>query len=511
MKHNKKILLKAVMCFAISATLFLQGSIDALAITTKFCVPTISDQFTPDNVIYKSPNLNIQAEKWGYGLSANILNTSNVSSLLAELHGNVSPSSYGKAILGIYMNGTGLSDSDAASIAGAGWTNIELYYDTYFVGGCAPSGAMTPYVGKAGTENASAASASATLSTAGITENIAMVEVSGVNMAQVNYILYEPDFKFLSGQNLYSYKYIADLDVFVTVPESYWGSYDANFLEIYDLQLAEADVNGLYVTLTQSLPEDIVVTADEISVLRENPPVTEVTTSSTEHSSAGNPGNLTTDTSNKTTTETSDETTTEASDETTDESFDDNDTASLGNKDVTQNSSKVNTSDNTEETHESENESTNNDALVISNSDNTVAWIFAEGQSPENFTAEASVEVLTETEISVDFAYSGQLPQGTEVTVQIPPETCAYQDGDTLYFYYCNPESNQREFVSEGTYQGNQVTFQINHCSEYVISSIGPDATEITGNSNTTWILLAAIGVTVCGIIAGIVIFKKKK
>lgn len=488
MKRHKKILLNGILCLTFFMIVFWHSAMDVFAINTKFCVPTISNQFTPDNVIYKSPNLNIQAEKWSYGLSANILNTSNVGSLLAELHANVSPSGYSKAILGIYMEGAGLSDSDAAAIAGAGWTDIELYYDTFFVGGCAPSGAMTPYVGKVGAENAAAANAAAILETASITENIAMVEVSGVNMARVNYILYEPEFKFLNGKNLYSYKYIADLGVFVAVPETYFGSYDANFLEFFDLQLAEADANGLYVTLTQSLPEDIVVSADQVPVLRANPPATPPNTPSTGNSTENPALNSSGVTNDGTSTESTKETSTGTSNETSTETSDETTTETSAGK-----------------------EPTNSDALVISNTEDTVEWTFTGGQSPANFTAEATIEVINETEISVDFAYSGELPQGTEVTVQIPTDKVEYQEGDTLYFYYCNPETNQRDFVSEGTYQESQVTFQINHCSEYVISTIAPDAAENTSHGNTIWILFAAISVAVCGTVAGIVVFKKKK
>jgi hypothetical protein len=71
----------------------------------------------------------------------------------------------------------------------------------------------------------------------------------------------------------------------------------------------------------------------------------------------------------------------------------------------------------------------------------------------------------------VNFAYSGELPEGTEVTVQIPQEIVTYTEGMELFLYYCNPETQMREFVSSGTYTEHQVTFSIYHCSEYVITS----------------------------------------
>lgn len=108
---------------------------------------------------------------------------------------------------------------------------------------------------------------------------------------------------------------------------------------------------------------------------------------------------------------------------------------------------------------------------LIPNTEGTVQWKMAPGLVPENFTAEAVVAPVDEAEVSVDFAYSGELPEGTEVTVQIPQETVTYTDGMELFLYFCNPENEMREFVSSGTYQEQQVTFAIEHCSAYVITS----------------------------------------
>lgn len=194
------------MCFALSMTLFFQGTINVFAINTQFAVPTIEKDWIPDNCKYKSPNLNILVCKWGYGLVADVLNTSNIDTLLAELHANVSTAGNSRSILGIYMEGAGLSETNAADIANDGWTEVELYYESFLVGGSAPTGAMTPSIAKTTDENAMTI-----LSEAGITENIAMVSVSGVNMTWANYILHEAEFNFLKGKTLYSYKFIPDL------------------------------------------------------------------------------------------------------------------------------------------------------------------------------------------------------------------------------------------------------------------------------------------------------------
>lgn len=481
MKTNRKTLLKAIMCFILSMTLFLQGSMNVFAINTKFDVPTIEKDWTPDNCKYKSPNLNIMVCKWGYGLVADVLNTSNIDTLLAELHANVSPAGNSRSILGIYMEGAGLSETNAADIANAGWTEVELYYESFLVAGSAPTGAMTPSVAKTTDENAMTI-----LSEAGITENIAMVSVSGVNMTWANYILHEAEFNFLKGKTLYSYKFIADLGVFVPIEETYFGTYGANFLELYDLQKAEEDVNGIYVTLTQSLPETVVVSADQVNVLREaasvTPPASEVSTKPSTPSQNEPATESETVSDNETVTES----------ETITETVAENEPAT------------------DEKMPEVSKETEGTSALVVANTDDTVEWKFANGQGPENFTAEATVKAISETEVSVDFAYSGMLPEGTEVTVKVPNDNVNYQEGDTLYLYYCNPETSQRDFVDEGEYVGSKVTFKINHCSEYVITTIGPNDVESAGGSMPIWIIGLVCGMMACGVV-GFVIFKKKK
>ena len=70
----------------------------------------------------------------------------------------------------------------------------------------------------------------------------------------------------------------------------------------------------------------------------------------------------------------------------------------------------------------------------------------------------------------MDCAYSGELPEGTQVTLSLPSETVTYTEGTELFLYYCNPNTQMREFVSSSAYTEGQVTFAIYHCSEYVIT-----------------------------------------
>lgn len=69
-------------------------------------------------------------------------------------------------------------------------------------------------------------------------------------------------------------------------------------------------------------------------------------------------------------------------------------------------------------------EDSNENKITVTSKDETVAWTFANGAVPEKFTAEAKLEVMS-----------------------------------------------AKEFVSEGTAKDGKVTFAIDHCSEYIITT----------------------------------------
>lgn len=173
---------------------------------------------------------------------------------------------------------------------------------------------------------------------------------------------------------------------------------------------------------------------------------------------------------------------------------------------------------------------------IVTNEDESIEWTFANKDIPENFTAEATVEVSSEKEVIVDFAYSGKLPEGTQVTIQLPDDASINKDGEKLFFYYYNPETQAREFVSEGMVQDGKVTFAIKHCSEYIITTEAPvaedlitdgamdeitdDGTTDDGTADDTtdeastpdFIPIIGVGVVVIAIgVAVAVIMKKKK
>ena len=370
----RKSVLRIFLCAVLVFGMVCQGSLKASAINTVFMVPPIDATYVHHNTIYLSPNYNITAIQSSYGTNADILNTTgNISALLAELNANVTPTGDNR-IIGMYMEGAGLSDANAATIRNGGWNKVEMYYDTYFVAGL-PNGAMHPNIQLVDNE-----SIRTVLGRNGFENEFAVLEVTGVNSSWAYLIKYDPGLAFLHGTDVHVYKYQPDLAVFLEVEEVYFDSYDTNFMEWDNPELVDPEINGFYVAVGEALPEAVVCTPDEAAELRANPP-------------------------------------------------------------------------------------------VVSNIEGNVLWKMVPGLIPENFTAEAVVEPASETEVSVSFEYSGELPEGTEVTVQIPQETVTYAEGAELYLYYCNPDTGLREFVSSGTYAQQQVTFAIYHCSDYVITS----------------------------------------
>ncbi|MBR4304880.1 MAG: hypothetical protein IKT81_06075 [Clostridia bacterium] len=369
-------ILSGIMCAVLVFCAVFAAAPEARAITTVFMVPPISPTYVHHNTLYLSPNYNITALSWGYGTTVDILNTTgDIDSLLSEVFANVTPKG-GERIMGIYMEGAGLSDKNAADIAAAGWTKMEMYYETYMVA-CPPVGATHPDI-----QLVTNARIDSVLKGAGFDEQFAVLEVSGVNSTWAYLIKYDASLSFLRGKDVKVYKYLVDLGVFVEVEEVYFDSYDRNFLEWDHPQLVEADMNGLYVAVGQALPQELVYTAQAAADLRATPP-------------------------------------------------------------------------------------------VVSNTEGNVQWKMSPGLVPDNFTAEAVITPAadsTKTELSVDFAYSGELPEGTEVTLTIPQDTVSYVEGTELFLYYCNPDSQLREFVSSAVYNGGAVTFAIYHCSEYIVT-----------------------------------------
>lgn len=59
MRRKTKVFLHFLFGMLLSVTIFLQSTTDVFDINTRFDVPGIESDWTPDNCLYKSPNLNI--------------------------------------------------------------------------------------------------------------------------------------------------------------------------------------------------------------------------------------------------------------------------------------------------------------------------------------------------------------------------------------------------------------------------------------------------------------------
>lgn len=411
---------KRLFTFVLLAVLMLQTPLVAQAANTVFMVPEISATWDPPGMLYKSSNLDVLAYKGPPGVVADIINNRGLVAALTDLNGNVSPTNYGSSVLGIYPEGEALTDEIMQIIADAGWTKVEVYYPTFLLSGDPNCGGMIPVVEKTENEDLNGV-----LASAGYTSQVAVFKVEDVTFSDPGLILYEPDFSFLRGGTCTMYKYIPDIQKFVSGPTAMYDGYDRNFMDIENLPSADGEVNGIYVVVTQPLPAELVIATAEIQPLREQLEA-EDTQISTGTQMSGNAST--------------------ANDSKTKEQNDDTQ--------ITENTGKQD----------------DKNAVIVSDKDETVKWSFANGDMPENFTPEAKIEITADKDIKVDFLYSGKLPEGTTVTIQLPKEENEYKERTKLYFYYYNPDTLGYEYVSEGMAQNGEVTFEIKHCSEYLIT-----------------------------------------
>lgn len=433
----------------LAATLLLQTPLSALAANTVFMVPEISADWEPPGMVWKSPALDALAYRGSGGFVADIINKRGLAAAVSDLNANVSAGDYSLSILGIYPEGEALTDEIMQMIAAEGWTRIEVYYPTFLLTGSPKCAGMTPVIEK--TEDTALTQL---LTTAGYTNQVATFKVDGVTMSDPWVILHEPAFSFLRGGTCMGYKYIPDIQKFVPGLTAIYDGYDRGFMDMENLAAADGDPNGTFVVATQPLPADLVITAAEIQPLRDQ--LKQEETQKPED--------------------------TQAPDDSQDQAQD----------------SDTQTPDN---------------EIIVMDKKEEIKWTFAGGTTPDNFTPEATVEVKSNNEVKVDFAYSGKLPEGTKVTIQLPKEATEYQDGTKLYFYYYNADTKEYEYVSESSAQGGEVTFDIKHCSEYLITSEklvdvdivekGPDMLPILA---VGLVLLVGVGVG-----AYVVINKKKK
>ena len=114
--------------------------------------------------------------------------------------------------------------------------------------------------------------------------------------------------------------------------------------------------------------------------------------------------------------------------------------------------------------------------------------------------------------ITLDFAYSGDLPKNTLVTI---PTGDVFSKDDIVYLYYFDEAENKLTAVGEPiTVKGDTIDLPITHCSSYLLTraNLAPkEEVKKEGFSFRELIMIAVIGVALIVIIILIILLSKKR
>ena len=81
-------------------------------------------------------------------------------------------------------------------------------------------------------------------------------------------------------------------------------------------------------------------------------------------------------------------------------------------------------------------------------------------------------EAMTNSKVSyltVSFAYDGKLPGKTAVTLDVSEG--GFKEGTTVYLYYFNEKTKAFELVDAAKYTDGFATFEMEHCSDYIVTA----------------------------------------
>lgn len=103
----------------------------------------------------------------------------------------------------------------------------------------------------------------------------------------------------------------------------------------------------------------------------------------------------------------------------------------------------------------------------------------------------------------VDFAHSGNLPEGTNVSMYVGDK---FKEGDVLSLFYYNPTTKKLEETVKNikVFNDGYVQFNLEHCSSYVLVKTTNNAA--TGTTN----VILYSGIMVIALAGIVVLFKKK-
>ena len=113
--------------------------------------------------------------------------------------------------------------------------------------------------------------------------------------------------------------------------------------------------------------------------------------------------------------------------------------------------------------------------------------------------------------ITLDFAFSGDLPGTANVTVDL--SSAGFTEGQTVYLYYYNPDKNIFELTSEATYKNGSATFTMTHCSEYIVTNekLPTALTSITVKTGDATNAVPFVIALICGCAAiGVVVVRRR-
>lgn len=130
-------------------------------------------------------------------------------------------------------------------------------------------------------------------------------------------------------------------------------------------------------------------------------------------------------------------------------------------------------------------------------------WHFPEVTKSINFIARTIITKNKLGEVYVEFVQEGDLPGACETTIFLDGDTNPFAEGEEVLLYYINPVTQMNEFVETGVVKSNSITFALEHCSLYLITTTDygeafvPDVDGIGKQMVIVGALVAAAGISI--------------
>ena len=114
-------------------------------------------------------------------------------------------------------------------------------------------------------------------------------------------------------------------------------------------------------------------------------------------------------------------------------------------------------------------------------------------------------QMVDQKKLIISFDYHGALPLETSVKINVKDR---FKEGEKLYLYYYNPESDNIEYITHNVeVQDGYVEFQIAHCSDYFLTAaVVNDA--VNNPQSINYIIIGLI--VVVFILVAITLFQSK-